>query len=231
MRVCISSNTGDYVTLEVDSQDTIGHIIDQYLLKEKLNKSDLLLLYNSTSLDKNKTLEHYEIEDGSFLQLLYKLNGGGTEVDFKTDGSNTVQQGFSNTAPKYRTVYEGINLEGKCTNPSCIANGKMVIMPMKDQKEIDFVSKNDSFVCPQCHKEVSPITCGFYKCRFYFTGETADDEDEDLIKTVKFEGKTSNGKYLLYKPENSQSNITSNGEIDKDRWYSLIIRCEIDESL
>ena len=49
-----------------------------------------------------------------------------------------------------------------------------------------------------------------------------------MIKTVKFEGKTSNGKYLLYKPENSQS---SNGEIDKDRWYSLIIRCEIDESL
>ena len=136
MRVCISSNTGDYVTLEVDSQDTIGHIIDQYLLKEKLNKSDLLLLYNSTSLDKNKTLEHCEIEDGSFLQLLYKLNGGGTEVDFKTDGSNTEQQGFSNTAPTYRTVYEGINLEGKCTNPLCIANGKMVIMPMKDQKEI-----------------------------------------------------------------------------------------------
>ena len=65
-------------SIEVDSQDTIGHIIDQYLLKENLNKSDLLLLYNSTSLDKNKTLEHYEIDDGSFLQLLYKLNGGGT---------------------------------------------------------------------------------------------------------------------------------------------------------
>lgn len=231
MRLYISSNTGDYATLEVSSQDTIGHVIDQFLLKENLNNTDLLLLYNSTSLDKNKTIEHYEIEDGSFLQLLYKLNGGGTEVDFKTDGSNTVNQGFSIYAPDYRTVYHGINLEGKCTNPSCVANGRMVIMPMKDQKEIDFVSKNDLFVCPKCHKEVSPITCGFYKCRFYFIGETADEDNDEEIKTVKFEGKTSGGKYLLYRPENSQPNIDANGNIDKDRWYTLTIKCEIDESL
>ena len=48
-------------------------------------------------------------------------------------------------------------------------------------------------------------------------------KDEDEIKEVKYEGQTSDGKYLLYSPQSSKSNKNENDEIDKDKWYVLII--------
>ena len=176
MRVCMSLFTGNYFALEVEPQDTIGHIIDQYLLKEKIEKSDLFLIYHSTTLESNKTLEQYKIEDGSILQLLYKINGGGTEVDFTIDGSKIQNISTSNEAKPFRIIYEGINVEGYCKNSGCLANGERVIIPMKDKTTIDFVSKDNNFMCPICHEKVEPVTCGFYKCKFSFIGETSDDE-------------------------------------------------------
>ena len=79
---------------------------------------------------------------------------------------------LSSRAPKWRTINYGLNLEGRCENPSCKAFGKMVITRMGCPivYKLDFPHKKPTN-CPMCEEYVKPETCGFYECsdfRMYF---------------------------------------------------------------
>ena len=102
MRVCISSNTGDYVTLEVDSQDTIGHIIDQYLLKEKLNK------YFGEDSFASKLLNQYqrgEINAYRLHNAMYSYVNNIAEYEGKEITSSKIQAIVDNYSPEIFEKY------------------------------------------------------------------------------------------------------------------------------
>ena len=60
-------------------------------------------------------------------------------------------------------------LEGKCTNRSCKAFGKMVIMN-QGHNDFDLINEAYTCKCPLCCEHVVPETCGFIKCMWQATG-------------------------------------------------------------
>ena len=78
---------------------------------------------------------------------------------------------LSSSAPKWRAIDWGLNLEGRCENRSCKAFGKMVIMRMGSPiiYKLGLPHKKPTN-CPMCHQYVKPETCGFFGCSFRFLG-------------------------------------------------------------
>ena len=79
---------------------------------------------------------------------------------------------FNSSAPKWRIVTRGLNLEGTCQNSECEAN------QMKVWLKIGFGLLNLNEIiacqkCPQCDVAINQSTIktmGFTTCRFQVTG-------------------------------------------------------------
>ena len=83
------------------------------------------------------------------------------------------QRHFSSTAPAWRQVTRGLNLEGICTNTACEARNQLVICPV-GMGETEIVSYHAR--CPMCHETIEATSCGFSSCTFAFEGLKQDGE-------------------------------------------------------
>ena len=66
--------------------ETISNIND-ILNNMNCNNKDCYIIYNGKILDNNSNLEDYSIQDGSTLELCYRLIGGGTDDISGSSGS------------------------------------------------------------------------------------------------------------------------------------------------
>ncbi|CAM6051315.1 unnamed protein product [Sphagnum compactum] len=99
------------------------------------------LILEGKQLEDGKTLQECSVVFGSTLQLVARLRGG-------------------------RAYFEGLNVEGTCSNGECDAFGQMVICPMG----FTVFNVAEECQCPICHEIFTPITCAFWKCTWMFEG-------------------------------------------------------------
>ncbi|KAF0687850.1 Aste57867_20462 [Aphanomyces stellatus] len=78
---------------------------------------------------------------------------------------------FSPNAPRWRCADPGLNIEGMCTNRTCVAHSHIVIAP---QRWTPFNPTLQSAHCPLCNSPVVPKTCGLYQCKWRFDGVKHD---------------------------------------------------------
>lgn len=148
-----------------------------------------------------KTLGDYGVQKDSTVQLLLRLRGGGAvpaSLPCKTsfaDISNRLMTRvapYGKTAPAWRYIVHGLNIEGLCTNPSCKAYKLMVIC----QK--GFTAFNVAVQpvhCPVCKKQVKAITCSFSDCLWMFEGRKVDPKPQKQISEGR-RGGAGNGNLL-----------------------------------
>lgn len=158
MQLFVKTLTGKTIQLEAELDDTI------LIIKQKIEKieetpvNQIRLIYAGKSLEDLHTLIEYEIGPDHTLHMVLRLSGGGSAFNF-SNMSSYKKLGFSTSAPKWRTVSHGLNLEGTCQNQTCCANGKKVWISFGFGK------------CPICHQVVSNMkSCGFYNCYYYYKG-------------------------------------------------------------
>ena len=148
---------------------------------EKLNLEMNLNQIHSNSIE---AFEAEEVKGG-----LYSLNF--------TDISKQIHEElyFSDNAPSYRIVTEGINIFGICKVKKCNAYRKEVIVPKIGEKKFDLIKDFEELGCPECGGNVIPETLGFHLCKYKVSGKKFIN---DKIESFKFEGKAENKDSIRY---------------------------------
>ncbi|CAF4047554.1 unnamed protein product [Rotaria sp. Silwood1] len=190
MKVAIQTLIGHGRTYDFDVKNSITvRQLKQLFSKETRNQFDLeqmSLIHIQTRdvLDKdNETLEYYDVEDGSILQLqdltIVSRNIGSLGLRFVElgDGTGIERVKWATEAPRWRIAGRGLCFEGICENPECKAFGKQVVMTI-GYKEFDVVSDSDetTTACPICKRYVDPIICGFNNCWWRFQGKKKGEQ-------------------------------------------------------
>ncbi|CAF3753562.1 unnamed protein product [Rotaria sp. Silwood1] len=153
MKVAIQTLIGHGRTYDFDVKNSITvRQLKQLFSKETRNQFDLeqmSLIHIQTRdvLDKdNETLEYYDVEDGSILQLqdltIVSRNIGSLGLRFVElgDGTGIERVKWATEAPRWRIAGRGLCLEGICENPECKAFEKQVVMTI-GYKEFDVGKK------------------------------------------------------------------------------------------
>lgn len=109
---------------------------------------------------------------------------------------------FSPTAPAYRRVIPGLNLEGQCSTAGCEAYGKIVYVPIgmsgPDQDKRYQIPRlvYEKAICPACQDPLPPdsvTNLGFWKCQYTIDGRldspTIANPDRVVKETVVVEDK------------------------------------------
>jgi hypothetical protein len=102
---------------------------------------------------------------------------------------------FSDNAPSYRTVTQGINIYGICSGKQCKAYKKEVVVPQMGRKKFDLIKELYNLLCPECGMIVKPKTLGFHLCKYKVSGKIFLD---DVIEPFEFEGKAENENSVQY---------------------------------
>ena len=102
---------------------------------------------------------------------------------------------FSDSAPSYRRVTQGINIYGICKSKKCKIYKKEVIAPLKGVKKFNLIKERDDLECPECGGVISPKTVGFYYCEYNVKGCKFENKE---TKPFEFNGKASNKDSIQY---------------------------------
>ena len=122
--------------------------------------------------------------------------GGTYGLNF-TDVSKQIHEEhfFSDKAPSYRIVTQGINIYGICKGKKCEAYKKEVVVPLKNIKKFDLMKEKDDLECPECGGIIIPKTLGFHLCEYKIEGtKFIDKKGEDF----EIKGKAENANSIQY---------------------------------
>lgn len=200
------------------------------IIERKLKLQDFVISENPTvqfQLDEALTLEESGIDAPTTLTL-GKEKSASQEKKISTsitEGGSTggvAHKSFVNflfpfevpvddTAPKWRKVKEGFNLEGRCLSAQCDAfkQKRWVCIPIgfshDEAHRINEVCCGR--ICPSCEKPLNPKeikNCIFYQCAYEIDGMTS--KNVPLKRNLQ----TEQGRpisFLLENPENGLSNL------------------------
>ena len=161
--------------IDLCGQDKVSDLELAICDKTGIKPKEQLLSFNGKLLNSDKLLLDYNITEGSFIELLCKLFGGTFKfADLRKDPTF---KNFSNSAPSYRTLCKGLNLEGTCHG--C---GKNVWI-QKGIGNFDIKPELVGNKCPNCGTTLKPKNikkAGMYSCSYTSSG--VDDEGDGFKK-------------------------------------------------
>lgn len=206
LKVHVTSCFGRSVTLKIKRSQTVRS------LKERVAKHfpgtsrhAIRLTYEGSALVDERLLESYGIRDDATITWGQRLLGGLSSCGFGFASLDEgASRGFSNTAPDYRTIRPGLNLEGKCKNSECPVFEKLCWsnLGFNEDSGFDIGRAIMHAKCPLCDERLdssSIKSCGFYKCSYTFTGG-----DLTTGKEVSGSDQTwSNSEWIYYDGDDS----------------------------
>ena len=237
MKIFINTLTGERLTYDVEPNDTIENLKDkiqnEYYIKvykrEKPNETPKEIIDNpkminiggpppdqqriifaGKQLEDDRTLASYNIQNESTLHLVLRLRGGGfipmTFVDVEKGVIQKLE--FSNSAPKWRSVTQGLNLFGICKNVECNAYNNEVIFKVGINKKYNLQENVLNIKCPMCNGIIVPKTCGFWNCEYQFLGDKIEGGTLKHVDTQYKETKDDDFEY--FNPYDNDSALWTN---------------------
>ena len=238
MQIFVLTLTGRVFTIDVEPSDTIENLkakIEEtkYFIKafqrEKQNETPKEIIENpkmikvkgpppdqqrlifvGKQLEDNRTLADYNIQQESKLHLVLRLRGGGSiPMNFVDVEKGVIQKlEFSDSAPKWRSVTQGLNLFGICKNGKCIAHNKEVVFQVGINKKYNLQENVLNIKCPMCIGIIVPKTCGFWNCEYQFEGDKIEEGELKHIDTKSKETKDDDFEY--FNPYENDSALWTN---------------------
>ena len=105
------------IYLEKGMESTVGDLKKTIIKEIKYASNDIVLFTESNKPllgDGDEPLSDYEIEENCILKYIFSGKGGGCEGFSFPDMEKMVEIPFSKTAPKFRLLHPGINIEAIC---------------------------------------------------------------------------------------------------------------------
>ena len=192
---------------EQTPKDIIENPIEIY---EGIPPDQQRLIYGGRQLEDNRTFADYKIWKEVRLYLVLRLRGGAMFFNFVDVEKGVVQNlSFSNTAPRWRGVEEGLNLFGICQIRKCEAFNKEVVHKVGITKEKFNLQENIlNIKRPICDGLVVPKTCGFWKCEYQFEGDKIEGGKLNHIDTKCKE--TQGDKFEYFNPFDNGNSLWTN---------------------
>ncbi|KAF8454831.1 hypothetical protein BDZ91DRAFT_747271 [Kalaharituber pfeilii] len=150
--------------------------------------------------------------------FLGPATGFGLRPDI-SDDSKIHKRAWSKSAPEWRHAVNGLNLEGDCTNSSCRAYGRRVIIKWGYRNDglFDFFRNQQDCACPLCASFVDPVNFGFANTYYQVSGYKKDKLDSPY-KDVETPWHYAPNCYVTFKEQ----------EEDMVYWGKLEIRVKED---
>ena len=165
--------TNNIKVVEVDPSDPLYVLLQKLKISDKHSK--FLFKGVSYSMGSIQTFGEIGITSDERIIILSQAIAGGGMTFTDVSKKNTVNLGFSSSAPSYRTANKGINIFGFCKKSGCNAYDKEVVVPISKNK-VDLIEEKFSFHCPECDSIIEPKTVGFYLCKYHIYGSKLDDK-------------------------------------------------------
>ncbi|KAH7821103.1 putative ubiquitin domain containing protein [Monocercomonoides exilis] len=173
--IFIKKLSGKTRLIDVNSEMTIEELEERIYNRYNTFSSEQRMIFFGRQLENARTLKDYKIQKEATINLVLRLRGGGSCPSHAfVDVTNTdalVDMSFSNTAPPWRVVGSGINIEGICENEGCPAFKKQVICQW-GMKKFDLQGRKP--FCPCCLEQIVPLKPGFYDCRWRISSVKED---------------------------------------------------------
>jgi hypothetical protein len=178
-----------------DKDESFSSIIEK--LKNRIGMKDKNVNFISDGRKLNSEMKLNQILSRKIMVDETETSLGGVFALNFTDISKQVHEEhyFSNKAPSYRYVTQGINIYGICKGKNCIAYKKEVVVPQRKIKKFDLIKEKDNLECPKCGGIIIPKTLGFHLCKYKVSGKKYSN---NIIEPFEFEGKAENENSIQY---------------------------------
>ena len=186
------------VYMRVKKNQTPKDILENPTTKYfSLRPEEQRLIWGGKQLEDNRTLKDYNMKHSTLIHLCARLRGGNIPINFvNVEKGLTENLSFSDSAPKWRGVEEGLNIFGICKYSNCKAFNKEVIYKVGINCKFNLQENITKIKCPMCNKIIMPKTCGFWKCEYQFEGDKIEDGEEKHINTKSKETQGDNFEYF-----------------------------------
>jgi ubiquitin-large subunit ribosomal protein L40e len=126
-KILVKTLTGKTINLLVFPFNSVYDVKEMLQEKEGIPPDQQKLIFSGSVLKDERTLASYRIQDQSAVNLVLNLSGGGGAQVFSfNEMNNQITLGFSNQAPRWRTVDRGISWRAVCKNSKCEAVNREV---------------------------------------------------------------------------------------------------------
>ena len=174
-------------------------IMRRYIQSTGNYNKKLKFVYNARWVEPYMNLNQIGFSSGETIGVFGSgniLGGGGFCMNF-TDLSKQIYEEcyFSNNAPPYRNVDQGINICGDCRNEYCIGYNQEVIVPLKGIQRFDLIKERANLKCPICRNLIEPKTIALFLCAYKISGKKFE---KDKVKQYSFNGKANKTDSLHY---------------------------------
>lgn len=183
---CLSNRS---VVMNVKKDWPLNYLMFIISLKIKLQCSSLKIYHRGKILpfyhDNNtSTLADYKIEREDTLEVAVRQRGGGAKLFNFASMEAVERRALIDSAPDWRTVVEGLNVEGTCRNKRCNARGRKVWTNW-GVGSFSIATIVHTAVCPQCNGDLENVdNCGFVGCIYSYVGKY-EDEAGQFFKVEK----------------------------------------------
>ena len=186
---------GNIYNMIFNENESFSSIFKKFKEQYNFNNINLYFISNGTKIKPEMKLNQIDSLD----IVVHKegdITGGNYAFKF-TDISKQVHEEhyFSNKAPSYRVVSQGINIYGICKGKTCKGYKKEVICPLKKITKYNLIENKDDLECPECGGNIIQKTLGFHLCKYRIKGKKFFN---DKIESFEFEGIAKNKDSIQY---------------------------------